>query len=124
MPARLVPLTPGLGPPIPLERPVILVGRHGECDAQIVHPRVSRRHCCLAQVGDRLMLRDLGSLTGLRVNGYEVEETELAPDDEIAIGPILYRLEAPRPAPLVGQLPDIDSPSEFMDESELVPLDD
>ncbi len=124
MPARLVPLTAGLGPPISLERPVILVGRHSECDAQIVHARISRRHCCLAQVGDRLVIRDLGSLTGVRVNGYDVEETELAPDDEVAIGPILYRLEVTRHAPAASESPGVDSPSEFLDESELVPLDD
>jgi pSer/pThr/pTyr-binding forkhead associated (FHA) protein len=124
MPARLVPLTPGLGPPIPLERPVILIGRHSDCDVQIVHPRISRRHCCFAQVGERLVLRDLGSSTGIRINGYPIEESDLAADDEIAIGPILYRLELPQPTPVGGQDSALDTPSEFMDESELVPLDD
>lgn len=124
MPARLVPLRPGLGPSIALERPVVLVGRHGDCDAQIIHPRVSRRHCCLAQVGERLVIRDLGSTTGVRINGYPIEETELQPDDEVAIGPIVYRLEVVvRPA-AGPQAPAVDTPSEFIDESELVPLDD
>ena len=95
MPARLVPLSPGRRPVIPLQRPVLLVGRHPECDVRIDLPKVSRRHCCVALAYDRVVIRDLGSRNGVRVNGRVVEEAQLRPGDEVAIGPLLYRLEDP-----------------------------
>ena len=100
MPARLVPLKPGPAPVIQLQRPVLLVGRHPECDVRIDLPKVSRRHCCVALAYDRVMIRDLGSRNGLRVNGRIIEETQLHPGDEIAIGPLLFRFEDPDTAPL------------------------
>ncbi|QDV35850.1 FHA domain-containing protein [Tautonia plasticadhaerens] len=110
MPARLVPLSPGLTRPIPLERPVLLVGRHLECDAQIPHPRISRRHCCVVQVADRLVIRDLGSRTGVRVNGVPIDEAALEHGDEVAIGPILFRLECPDPAAQAARPPSVGPP--------------
>lgn len=99
MSARLVPLTPGTAPTIPIQRPVLLIGRHPECDVRIDLLKVSRRHCCVALAYDRMMIRDLGSRNGLRVNGLLVEEAQLRPGDEVAIGPILYRVEEDAPAP-------------------------
>jgi predicted component of type VI protein secretion system len=99
MSARLIPLTPGAAPTIPVQRPVLLIGRHPECDVRIDLPKISRRHCCIAQVYDRLVIRDLGSRNGLRVNGRLVDEVQLKAGDEIAIGPLLYRIEADRPEP-------------------------
>jgi pSer/pThr/pTyr-binding forkhead associated (FHA) protein len=123
MPARLVPLAPGLTPTIALERPVILIGRHPECDVHLAHPRISLRHCCIVQVDDRLVARDLGSTNGLWINGHRVEEAQLAAGDELALGPLLFRLEAvaapaspPRAAsPASSPIGD--------DDDELVPLD-
>lgn len=109
MSARLVPLNPALLPPIVLQRPIILVGRHPECDVRIDRPEVSDRHCCLAQAEQRLIVRDLGSRNGVRVNGRLVEEAVLSPLDEVALGPIVFRVEggvpAPRPSPASSPLP-------------------
>src|SRR5258708_3067908 len=99
MSARLVPLTPGAAPTIPPQRPVLLIGRHPECAVRIRLPKVSRRHCCVALAYERVMIRDLGSRNGLRVNGLLVEEAQLQGGDEIAIGPILYRVEVESPPP-------------------------
>src|SRR3954452_1832044 len=99
MSARLVPLTPGAAPTIPIQRPVLLIGRHPECDVRIDLAKISRRHCCLALAYDRVMIRDLGSRNGLRVNGLLVEEAQLRGGDEVAIGPILYRVEQDAPPP-------------------------
>src|SRR3954470_7688223 len=93
MSARLVPLTPGTAPTIPLQRPVLLIGRHPECDVRIDLPKVSRRHCCIALAYDRLIIRDLGSRNGLRVNGEMVDEATLRHGDEVAIGPLIFRVE-------------------------------
>src|SRR5271155_4154188 len=91
---RLVPLIKGTAPPIVLQRPVLLIGRHLECDIRIESPKISRRHCCLAMAYDRVLIRDLGSKNGVRVNGRVVEESRLHHGDELAIGPILFRLES------------------------------
>lgn len=91
---RLIPLIKGTAPLINLQRPVLLIGRHLECDVRIESPKVSRRHCCVAMAYDRVLVRDLGSRNGIRVNGRLVEESRLQNGDEVAIGPILFRMEA------------------------------
>ncbi len=93
MSLRLVPVIKGSAPLILLQRPVLLIGRHLECDVRIDSPKVSRRHCCLAMAYDRILIRDLGSRNGVRVNGRPVDESRLQDGDELAIGPILFRLE-------------------------------
>jgi predicted component of type VI protein secretion system len=90
---QLIPIEKGRSPAIALQRPVLLIGRHPECDVRIDLPKISRRHCCLALAYDRVLIRDLGSHNGLRVNGRVVEEARLHAGDEVAIGPIIYRLE-------------------------------
>ena len=101
MSTRLVPLISGTAKPIVLSRPVLLVGRHPECDIRIDLPQISRRHCCLATAYDRITIRDLGSRHGIRVNGRVVDESRLISGDEVAIGHLLYRFEeaVPPPAP-------------------------
>jgi predicted component of type VI protein secretion system len=133
----------GTAPIIPLQRPVILIGRHVDCDARIEHSKISRRHCCVAIAYDRIILRDLGSRNGIQVNGRIVDEVRLQVGDEIAIGPIFFRFEEqaadpaagatakpaatafPRPtAPSLPSAPT--NPGWMIDDSDLdlVPLDD
>lgn len=100
MAASLIP-TDG-GSPISLDKPIVLIGRHQECDISLqTSSKVSRRHCCIVQVGDRYVVRDLGSMNGIRVNGHRIVETELCPGDEVAVADIcfLFRRDdvAPRP---------------------------
>jgi hypothetical protein len=95
-----------------------------------------------------MLIRDLGSRNGLRVNGRIVEEARLNPGDEVAIGPVLYRVDfeaeaddtAGAPAALAapgsrppasgivaGRTPSTRRPggsSEGNSEEDLVPLDD
>jgi pSer/pThr/pTyr-binding forkhead associated (FHA) protein len=124
MPARLLPLTPGKAA-IPLERPVVLIGRHPECDFQIALPQISRRHCCIAQVADHFVVRDLGSANRVRINGHIVEEARLMPGDEIAIAHMIFRFDlTSQKARPTAPSPDVDLPSSVNDESDLVPLDD
>src|SRR6059058_6389704 len=92
MPPQLVSLTEG--PSILLDKPILLLGRHPECDIQIDSRKVSRRHCCIAQVEDYLIVRDLGSTNGIRINGVRVLEGRLRPSDELTIGNTRYRVEA------------------------------
>jgi predicted component of type VI protein secretion system len=84
MPAQLLPLNEG--PSILLDKGILLIGRHPECDIQIDSRKVSRRHCCIAQVGEALVVRDLGSTNGIRINGVRVLEGRLKSGDELTIG--------------------------------------
>src|SRR3954470_23328137 len=91
------PLIPSLialsdGTNITLDKPIVLIGRHQECDVQIPSRKISRRQCCLAQVGDHLVVRDLGSTNGVRINGVKVVEGSLVAGDELMIGNIRYQL--------------------------------
>ena len=91
MPPELVALTEG--PNILLDKPILLLGRHQECDIQLGSRKVSRRHCCLAQVNDYLVVRDLGSTNGIRINGLRVVEGSFAPGDELTIGNQRFQLQ-------------------------------
>ena len=97
MPAHLLSLADG--PSILLDKPILLFGRHQECDVQLNSKKVSRRHCCIAQVRDYFVVRDLGSTNGVRINGEPVIEGKMVPGDEITIGNFRYQLCAD----LVGQ---------------------
>jgi predicted component of type VI protein secretion system len=85
-------------PNIALDKPVLLIGRHPECDVQLHSRKVSRRHCCVAVLKDCLAVRDLGSTNGIRINGTHVTEGRLKPGDELMIGNLRYRLSLVEPA--------------------------
>jgi pSer/pThr/pTyr-binding forkhead associated (FHA) protein len=87
---QLVALSEGTN--IPLDKPIVLIGRHQECDIQIPSRKISRRHCCIAMVADHLVVRDLGSTNGIRINGVKVVEGNLRPDDELTIGNMRYQV--------------------------------
>jgi pSer/pThr/pTyr-binding forkhead associated (FHA) protein len=90
MPAQLLALTDG--PSILLDKPILLLGRHGECDVQLNSRKVSRRHCCIAQVNDYLVVRDLGSTNGVRINGQRVIDGRLNAGDELTVGNFRYQV--------------------------------
>lgn len=87
MSVRLVPLN---GPAIELNGPLTLIGRHEDCDVRIDLRKVSRRHCCIVQLCDHVVLRDLESTNGTYLNGQRVEEAELTSQDQISIADIRY----------------------------------
>ena len=95
---HLIPLTGG--PVIPIDKPILFFGRQPECDVILLNSRkVSRKHCCIAQIDDHLVVRDLGSMNGVRVNQKPVSrECRIAVGDEVYIGDVGYRLELRAPA--------------------------
>jgi predicted component of type VI protein secretion system len=105
MPAQLISLSDG--PNILLDKPILLLGRHPECDIQLNSRKVSRRHCCIAQVNKYLVVRDLGSTNGIRINEVRVLEGRLKDEDELTIGNFRYKLrwsdeEPAEPPPAVS----------------------
>ncbi len=91
MPARLVALDEGLD--IPLDRTMVVVGRHPQCDARLDSLRISRHHCCMTLENGDVVVRDLGSTNGIRINGQRVEIGRLRTGDELSIAHIRYRLD-------------------------------
>jgi pSer/pThr/pTyr-binding forkhead associated (FHA) protein len=91
MPVRLVALDEG--PDIVLDRAMVVVGRHPQCDTRLDSLRISRHHCCMTQDQNDVVVRDLGSTNGIRINGQRVEVGRLRPGDELSIAHIRYRLD-------------------------------
>ncbi len=108
MPAVLVPIESGK--PIVLDKPIVLVGRHPDCDAVILNNRkISRKHCAIALVNNSFVVRDLGSMNGIWVNGERVEhQAPVRFGDELMIGDVRFTLEADKsgagkPKPAAGK---------------------
>ena len=80
------------GPGVLVDKPILLFGRHAECDVLLNSKKISRRHCCLAQVSDHLVVRDLGSTNGVKINGKRVTEGRLDSGDELTVGNYLFRV--------------------------------
>src|SRR5437870_4622132 len=100
MRAQLVPFDGG--PPIDIVKDLIVVGRKEECDLRLQHKSVSKMHCVLVKTDGLLLLRDLGSTNGTRVNGTRVRRAALLPNDQLSIANYKFRVhlgpdEAPAP---------------------------
>jgi hypothetical protein len=73
---------------------VVTLGRAAECDIVLSDPTVSKRHAELRRRGGDVVLIDLGSTNGTRVNGMVVRERVLADGDNINVGAAVLRFEA------------------------------
>ncbi len=69
----------------------MVIGRAAGCDFRLQDASVSRRHLELVLGDDGVLLRDLGSGNGTRVNDEKVAEHKLVDGDEIAIGKTRFR---------------------------------
>jgi hypothetical protein len=72
---------------------VVTIGRLPECAVVLDDPNVSRRHAQLRREGAEVVLVDLGSTNGTKVNGVTVREHRLAPGDVISVGTTTLRFE-------------------------------
>jgi pSer/pThr/pTyr-binding forkhead associated (FHA) protein len=90
MRAQLIPLDGGT--PIEVVRDLSVVGRKEDCDVRIDHKSVSKLHCVLVKTDGLLLLRDLGSTNGTRVNGQRVRRAALMPNDQLAIAGFKFRV--------------------------------
>ena len=74
---------------VPLDQPVITIGREPTCTIQLESPYVSRQHARLEQRADAVVLVDLGSRNGSLLNGERVQGTvTLAPGDVVTIADV------------------------------------
>ncbi len=77
----------------PLGTGPFIVGRAPECDLALDEPKASRKHCEFLVEGDRVVLSDLGSRNGTKVNGEPIQVHALTPGDVIKIGDVTLFFE-------------------------------
>ncbi|HEX4612156.1 MAG TPA: FHA domain-containing protein [Urbifossiella sp.] len=90
MRARLVPADGG--PPTDLTKDLALVGRGEDCDVRVDHKSVSKYHCVIVKTDGLLLLRDLGSTNGTRVNGQRVRRAALLPNDAVSFANLKFKV--------------------------------
>src|SRR4051812_37196619 len=88
MRARLVSLDGG--PSINLVKDLTLCGRDEDADVRLDHKSVSKLHCVLVKTDGLILVRDLGSTNGTRVNGQRVRRAALLPKDTLSIANMKY----------------------------------
>jgi len=83
------------GASVPLDKAILFFGRGSECDVVLTDSRkVSRKHCCVAQIDNRVVVRDLGSMNGSRINEQVLKnEGQLVVGDVLWVGDMGFRLE-------------------------------
>ena len=71
----------------------MLVGREPSCDVTLDHKSVSKLHCVLVRTDGLVLVRNLGSTNGTRVNGQRIRRAALLPKDRISIANFKYTIE-------------------------------
>jgi pSer/pThr/pTyr-binding forkhead associated (FHA) protein len=101
---------------IPLDKPMIRVGRDATADIAIDNPSVSRSHCFLSWADGVWRVTDTGSENGTYVNGARVTDQPLKLGDRIELGLFNLTLSessegteaaplaASGPAPVIGAI--------------------
>src|SRR2546421_8514864 len=79
-------------PPVEIVKDLVLVGRKEDCDLRLEHKSVSKMHCVIVKTDGLLLLRDLGSTNGTRVNGTRVRRAALLPNDQLSIASYKFRV--------------------------------
>ncbi len=75
---------------IPLERFPVVLGRGGDAGVQVRSE--SRFQCTIEEVSGQLVVRDLGSRQGTKLNGCTIRESLLMHGDRITIGNASYEI--------------------------------
>src|SRR5689334_4515646 len=81
------------GPSIELTKDMTLFGRDEDCDVRLDHKSVSKLHCVIVKTDGVLLLRDLGSTNGTRVNGQRVRRAALLPNDTLSVANVKYTVK-------------------------------
>lgn len=93
-PQRLVVLSgQHAGEELIVRKPVTTVGRSFDNDLVLDSADVSRHHARLDRSGAQLVVTDLGSTNGTRVNGHPVRSHLIQPGDEIVFGTVRVQVQ-------------------------------
>jgi pSer/pThr/pTyr-binding forkhead associated (FHA) protein len=75
-----------------LVKEITIVGRSSECDLALTGRSVSRRHCRIVRTAGQVVVEDMGSSRGLRVNGARVTRAPLCDGDRLEIGGEVFKV--------------------------------
>ncbi|MGH9075564.1 MAG: FHA domain-containing protein, partial [Acidimicrobiales bacterium] len=79
---------------LPIGDDPVVLGRLPSCNVVIEDPNASRRHAEIRRQDDAVVLVDLGSTNGTRVNGASVSRHQLVDGDTVTIGTTTLAFEA------------------------------
>src|SRR5689334_18424572 len=96
----LIPLGHHTGkPPIPLHRPVTIIGSRSNARIHLTSSSVSKAHALIVKDGPVTYIRDLASRTHVYVGGDEIRDQNLEDGDLIKIGSFTFKFVAGRERP-------------------------
>jgi pSer/pThr/pTyr-binding forkhead associated (FHA) protein len=79
----------------PLVKVKTTIGREDQCDIVLADSEVSREHTKLYIIDKQVQVKDMGSTNGTYLNNKRLEKiTPIAPNDQLIIGPNLFKLES------------------------------
>jgi hypothetical protein len=83
---------------IPLNQPLINIGRRLDNHIILEDPRVSRTHAQIKLINDRFVIFDLHSTSGTFINGRRTDQSVLYPGDVISLAGVIFIYSQELPA--------------------------
>src|SRR5262245_26515593 len=80
-----------------------LIGRSPECNLRIASGQVSRGHCLIKVDETTVLVRDLGSVNGTRLNGQTIDsevDVPVPPGSTLVVGPLKFVVQFTVPKPV------------------------
>src|ERR1700679_2443786 len=84
-------------PPIPIMRPVLLIGSRHNAHLHLLSRQISKAHALIVNSDERIYVHDLCSRTHVFVNGMEVQSAYLKGGDVLRVGSFTFRFAAGPP---------------------------
>jgi len=98
----------------PTSPPHAVLGQASSCAVQLTDPHVSRRHVALTATATHVLLVDLGSTNGTRVNGVLVREARLYGGETVAMGRTVLGVETDEATAANGPVTLPPPPEDFL----------
>jgi pSer/pThr/pTyr-binding forkhead associated (FHA) protein len=71
----------------------VIVGRSPGCDLIVTDRQASGRHCRIDHRTGGVVITDIGSTNGTKVNGTKITTATLQPGDRVTIGETTYTVQ-------------------------------
>jgi serine/threonine protein kinase len=80
------------GKAVRLFLPTVVIGRASDCEVVLRDPEVSKHHCRVFLKPNQVMVEDLDSVNGTRVNGERIQTAELRDGDHLNVAGHLFQV--------------------------------